>query len=153
MAISQSNLNLVELGEYAEIYEFDDGNTISRYTTYPTSIIFNARDYKPAHIKRGEITRNTTFEPVTCQITAPLEEKLVSYLSNYPTTPSKVRIFRGLVSNFDAQNVLIFEGNIKSVQLEGIYAVAMCASLGSILEATWPRDIHSSFCQDRKSVV
>lgn len=148
MAISSSNLTPVELQEYAEIYAINDGSSVSRYTTYTKSITFEMQDYKPAHIKRGEITRNTTFEPVTCQITAPLEEKLVKYLSNYPTTPVKVKIYRGLVSNFDSQNILIFEGNVKTVQLEGIYAVAECVSLGSILEATWPKDIHSSFCQN-----
>jgi len=148
MTISQTLLNLVELEEYAEIYEFDDGATISRYTTYQTTVNFNFRDYKPAHIKRGDIVRNTTFEPVTCQIIAPLEEKLTSYLSNYPTTPTRVKIYRGLVSDFDNQHILIFEGNIKSVQLEDIYAVAECVSLGSILDSMWPKDIHSSFCQN-----
>ena len=148
MAISDSNLSGPELNEYAEIYSLDDGETISRYTTYQEPITFGGFQYKPVHIKRGAISRNTTFEAVTCQITAPLEEKLVKYIANYPVIPTKVTITRGLVSSFDSQYITIFIGNIKSVQIEGTYAQAECVSLGSILDAVWPRDIHSSFCQN-----
>lgn len=148
MPISNANLTGFELNEYAEIYSFDDGETISRYTTYQRPITFSGFQYKPAHIKRGSVNRNTTFEAVTCQITAPLEEKLTKYLANYPVIPTKVTINRVLVSSPDSQYIEIFTGNIKSVQIEGIYAQAECASLGSILDATWPRDIHSSFCQN-----
>ena len=148
MAISDSNLNGSELNEYAELYSFDDGSTISRYTTYQTPIMFGGFEYKPAHIKRGSISRNTTFEAVTCQITAPLEEKLTRYIANYPVAPTNVTIYRGLVSSFDSQYMVVFTGNIKSVQIEGVYAVAECVALGSILDSVWPRDIHSSFCQN-----
>lgn len=148
MAISDANLIGPELNEYAEIYAFDDGETVSRYTTYQEPITFAGFQYKPAHIKRGSINRNTTFEAITCQVTAPLEEKLTKYLANYPVMPTKVTITRGLVSSFDSQYLVLFTGNIKSVQIEGIYAQAECASLGSILDAIWPRDIHSSFCQN-----
>lgn len=148
MAISNSNLNGSQLEEYAEIYAFEDGDSVSRYTTYQTPIMFAGFEYKPAHIKRGAINRNTTFEEVTCQVTAPLEEKLTRYLANYPVMPTKVTIARGLVSSFDSQYLIIFTGNIRAVQIEGVYAVAECISLGSILDSVWPRDIHSSFCQN-----
>lgn len=148
MPISDSNLTPSELGEYAEIYSFDDGETISRYTTYQIPIQYAGFQYKPAHIKRGNINRNTTFESVTCQITAPLEEKLVKYIANYPVVPTNVTVIRGLVSAFDSQNFVVFTGVIKKVQIEGIYAIAECVSMGSILDAIWPRDIHSSFCQN-----
>lgn len=148
MAISDANLSSSELGEYAEIYEFNDGETISRYTTYQMAITYNGFQYKPAHIKRGPINRNTVFEAVTCSITAPLEDKLTRYLSNYPVMPTKVTIWRGLVSSFTSQSLIIFTGDIKSVQIEGVYATAECVSLGSILDSTYPKDIHSSFCQN-----
>ena len=148
MPISNSYLNGPELNEYAEVYSFDDGETISRYTTYQSTISYGGYDYKSAHIKRGSINRNTTFEAVTCQITAPLEEKLTKYIANYPVIPTKVTITRGLVSSFDSQNLVVFTGIIKKVQIEGVYAVAECTSMGSILDSTWPRDIHSSFCQN-----
>lgn len=148
MAISDANLSSSELGEYAEIYSFDDGESVSRYTTYQSPITYNGYEYKPTHIKRGSITRNTVFEQVTCSITAPLEEKLTKYLSNYPVMPTKVTIIRGLVSSFTDQNLIIFTGDIKGVQVEGVYATAECTSLGSILDSTYPKDIHSSFCQN-----
>ena len=148
MAISDSNLIGSEINEYAEVYSFDDGESISRYTTYQSPITYGGFEYKPAHIKRGSINRNTVFEAVTCQITAPLEEKLTKYIANFPVTPTSVTITRGLVSSFDSQSMIVFTGTIKSVQIEGIYALAECVSLGSILDSIWPRDIHSSFCQN-----
>lgn len=148
MAISDDNLSGSELNEHAEVYAFDDGESISRYTTYHSPITYGGFQYKPAHIKRGSINRNVTFEAVTCQITAPLEEKLTKYIANYPVTPTKVTITKGLVSSFDSQYLVVFTGTIKSVQIEGKYAQAECISLGSILEAIWPKDIHSSFCQN-----
>ena len=148
MAISDTYLKGAEINEYAEVYAFDDGETISRYTTYQDTISYGGFEYKSAHIKRGPINRNTTFEAVTCQITAPLEEKLTKYIANYPVMPTRVTITRGLVSSFDAQCIVVFTGIIKRVQIEGIYAVAECTSMGSILDSVWPRDIHSSFCQN-----
>lgn len=148
MPISPSYFASDESVEFAEIYEFYDGAVSYRYTSYQNPITYNSFQFKPAHIKRGSVVRNTTFEPVTCQVTAPLTESLTRYVANYPVVPTRVTIIRGLVSNFDAVNVVVFTGNIRSVQIEDIYAVAECISLGSILEATWPRDIHSSFCQN-----
>lgn len=148
MAISDANLTGSEINEYAEIFEFNDGETSSRYTSYHMPITFAGFQYKPAHIKRGTIERNTTFQAVTCQITAPLEEKLTKYIANYPVMPTTVKIYRGLVSSFDSQSIEIFRGTIKTVQIEGVYASADCIALGSILESVWPRDIHSSFCQN-----
>ena len=147
MAISDSYLSSSEINEYAEVYEFSDGSTSSRYTSHIEPITYGGFTYKPAHIKRDSIQRNTTFEAVSCNITATLEEKLTKYIANYPVVPTKVKVTRGLVSSFDAQSLLIFTGDIQSVQIEGVYAVAQCLSLGSILDATWPKDIHSSFCQ------
>ena len=148
MPISDANLSGPELNEYAEVFDFDDGDTISRYTSYHMPIVFGGFQYKPAHIKRDTITRNTTFEAVTCKITAPLEEKLTRYIANYPVIPTSVKVVRGLVSSFDSQSMVIFAGTIKSVQIEGVYALAECTALGSVLDAVWPRDIHSSFCQN-----
>lgn len=148
MAISNAAVTGSQINEFAEIYTFDDGESISRYTTYQNPITFGGQEYKPTHIKRGSITRNTTFEPVTVQITAPLEEKLTKYLTNYPVIPTLVTIIRVLVSDPNNQFLSLFSGNIKSVQVEGVYAVAQCMSLGSILEAVWPKNIHSSFCQN-----
>lgn len=148
MPISSSYFSTDESPEFAEIYDFYDGSETYRYTSYQNPIIFNSFHYKPAHIKRGGIVRNTTFEAVTCQITAPLSESLTRYVANYPVVPTQVTVIRGLISNFNSVNVVVFTGNIKSVQIEDVYAVAECISLGSILEATWPKDIHSSFCQN-----
>lgn len=148
MPISPSYFTGTSSDEFAEVYEFFDGNVYSRFTTYQDSITHLGFQYKPAHIKRGAINRNTTFEQVTCEITAPLDESLTKYVANYPVVPTKVKIVRGLVSNFDAVNVNVFAGVIKAVQIEDIYAIAQCVSLGSILDAQWPRDLHSSFCQN-----
>jgi uncharacterized phage protein (TIGR02218 family) len=148
MTISDSNLSGSELNEYAEIFELYDGETYSRYTSYQNTISFEGFQFKPAHIKRGSIERGTSFEAVSCQVTAPLEEKLTKYIANYPVTPTRIRIIRGLVSSFDSQSMVIFVGDIKRVQIEGVYAVADCTALGSILDSIWPRDIHSSFCQN-----
>lgn len=148
MPISDANLSGSELNEYAEVYEFNDGETSSRYTSYHMPITHLGFQYKPAHIKRGSINRNTTFEAVTCNITAPLEEKLTKYIANYPVMPTSVKITRGLVSSFDSQSMVVFVGTIKTVQIEDVYAVADCVALGTILDSVWPRDIHSSFCQN-----
>lgn len=148
MAISDAKFTGSQLDEFAELFEFYDGENYSRYTTYQTNINFMGFDFKPAHIKRGTITRNTTFEPVTVQITAPLDNKLTKYLSNYPVMPTTVKIFRVVVADVNNQYMEIFTGDITSVQVEGVYAVAQCNSLGSILDAIWPKDVHSSFCQN-----
>ena len=148
MAISDANFSSSELGEFAELYEFYDGEYYSRYTTFQSNIRFMGFDYKPAHIKRGSIVRNATFEPVTVQITAPLDDKLTKYLSNYPVMPTTVKIFRVFVADPNNQYLEMFTGNITSVQVEDIYAVAQCTSLGSIIEAIWPPDVHSAFCQN-----
>ncbi len=148
MAIAQSYFSGTTVNEFAEVYEFFDGEVYSRFTTYQDPITYLGFQYKPAHIKRGSINRNTTFEQVTCEITAPLTDSLTKYVANYPVVPTEVVITRGLVSNFDAVNINIFTGVVKMVQIEDIYAVAQCVSLGSILDAVWPKDIHSSFCQN-----
>lgn len=148
MPIASSYVNGTEVNEFAETYEFFDGDVYSRFTTYQDPITYGGFQYKPAHIKRGTINRNTTFDQVTCEITAPLTDSLTKYVANYPVIPTKVTITRGLVTNFDAVNINVFTGVIKTVQIEDIYAVAQCISLGSILDATWPKDIHSSFCQN-----
>lgn len=148
MPIPQANVSGTKVNEFAEVYEFYDGEVYSRFTTYQDPITFMGFQYKPAHIKRGSINRNTTFEAVTCEITAPLTDTLTKYVANYPVIPTKVSITRGMVGSFDSVNINVFTGVIKSVQLEDIYAVAQCVSLGSILDAVWPKDIHSSFCQN-----
>ena len=148
MAIPSSYFSGTSVDEFAEVYEFFDGESYSRYTTYQDPITYLGFQYKPAHIKRGTINRNTTFEQVTCEITAPLTESLTQYVSNYPVIPTEVNIIRGRVASFDYVSINIFKGVIKSVQIEDVYAVAQCVSLGSILDAVWPKDIHSSFCQN-----
>jgi len=148
MPIPQANVSGTKVNEFAEVYEFFDGETYSRYTTYQDPITYLGFQYKPAHIKRGSINRNVSFDAVTCEITAPLEKSLTQYVANYPVMPTKVNIVRGLVSSFDSVSVGIFSGVIRTVQIESTYAVAQCVSLGSILDATWPKDIHSSFCQN-----
>ena len=148
MAISSTYTDKQEMDLYAEVFEIDDGVEISRYTGYHEPIVFGGFTYKPAPIHRGDIERGTSFEEVTCTIYGPVVEEFTKYISNYPIVPSKVTVTRGIVGLFDSQNIIVFKGVVKSVQLEDNVAVASCASLGSILGAVWPPDLHSSFCQN-----
>ena len=148
MPISSSNSSGSELPLYAEVFEFYDEETYSRYTSFQEPILYDGNWYKPGHIRRGKINRNIGFDAVTTNITAPLEEKLTRYLSNFPVVPTTVKVVRGLVDDFDAENVVVFIGVIKKVQIEDIYASAECVALSSILDATYPKDIHSAFCQN-----
>ena len=147
MTISDANLAKEEMDEYAEIFELFDGETYSRYTNYQSPIEYNALFYKPVFIKRGKISRNLTLDSVTTQITAPLTEHLTRYISNYPVVPTQVKIWRGIVDNFNSQSALIFTGSVKKVQIEGVFATADCIAMSSLMETIYPKTIHSAFCQ------
>lgn len=147
MSISDVNLAKEEMDEYAEIFELFDGETYSRYTNYQNPVYYNALAYKPVFIKRGKISRNITLDAVTTQITAPLSEHLTRYISNYPVVPTQVKIWRGIVSNFDVESALVFTGSIKKVQIESVFAIADCIAMSSLMETVYPKCLHSAFCQ------
>lgn len=145
MATYEENLELTEQGEIPELYVFEYGGSIERYTSFSEDITFLGQTYSKATLKRTGFSMDTEFGRVTCQIQAPLIGSLQPYIANQPVEVTTVIIYRALLDDTDEYRIL-FKGDILRVSVKDNVAQAVCENQSYILMQKIPGVIYQSYC-------
>jgi len=128
-----------------EFYHIQVGAANYRYTTAQTSLTFLGNTFAPAAIKRGGFSYDTEFGSVTVNLTAAMNPLFKMYIANQPTEPVNVKIYRSILSDL-TDYVILFNGQVKNVSIDGQQVTATCASRSVYLEKKLPKLIYQSYC-------
>jgi uncharacterized phage protein (TIGR02218 family) len=145
MTTYSENLEFTEQGEIVELYVFEYGGVIERFTSFNEDIVFEGQTYSRATIRRTGFSQDTEFGRVTCSVQAPLLDSLKSYIANQPIEVTRITIYRALLSDTDEYRAL-FKGDIIRVSVKDSVAQASCESQSHILMQKIPNIIYQSYC-------
>lgn len=128
-----------------EFFEITAGIQVERLTSYADPLSFQGYSWTPATIARANLKSDTKFGAISCTVSAILTENIAKYISNQPIEPVRIKIYKALYSDL-TDYVVLFNGTIKSVSIEGRMASCYCESKSKILDVVQPKIINQSFC-------
>ena len=99
---------------FAELYEFQVGAIINRYTSHLIDVEYNGETYYARPIKRGDFSFTEKLRSVRVRINAPIDATLSKYVANAPVEPVLVKIIR-VFQDGSNDAVQIFQGEIIDV--------------------------------------
>ena len=128
-----------------EFYRIQIGSTVYYYTSYKTDLTFLGHSYTARSIKRGGFSYDTDFGAVQVTITASLNDLFRKYIANQPSESVNVKIYRAIKSDL-TDYVIMFNGQVKNVSIEGHQVTATCTARSIYLEKRIPQIVYQSFC-------
>ena len=141
----EQNLDRTQQGIIPELYVFEYGGNVERYTSFSEAITFQGQTYSKATLKRTGFSMDTEFGRVTCQVQAPIIGSLRPYIANQPVEVTRIIIYRALLDDPDEYRIL-FKGEIIRVSIKDNVAQAQCESQSHILIQKIPGIIYQSYC-------
>lgn len=139
-----SQIQETEQSTFAELYTFQVGQTINRYTTHREDITFHGDLYLARPIKRGDFTFTEKLKSVRVRINAPIDRTLAQYVSNTPVENVAVIITRVFLDT--EESFQIFQGEIIDVTLSKNAATAVCENETDIFRNKFPKRIFQARC-------
>lgn len=128
-----------------ELYRFSCGATVTCYTSYALGKWFLGDYYEPRPITHSGFTETEAFDPVTLKVTAPADGELLKYVANTPIEPTRIKIYRALLSNINDYE-LLFSG----VMLQPSFAKNTISmpfeSMAHIFKRRYLRYVYQSWC-------
>jgi len=140
-----TNLAASQQESTPEFYRIQVGPTVYRYTTARSSQTFLGNTYTPASIKRGGFSQDNEFGSVQVNITAAMNSLYQMYIANQPSEPVNIKIYRAISSDLN-DYVILFNGQVKNVSIEGQQVNVTAVSRSIHLEKKLPRYVYQSYC-------
>lgn len=133
-----------------ELYKITRGSTSWYYTSGDVAVA-NPSDpnhpYEPATIQRGTIQFNSNLESNALEITfAKTNPALIGYLAVAPVNLATIEIRKLFRDQDPPETVLIFKGQIRSVNIAGLTVKATCVGLDYFLKQTIPKQHYQPEC-------
>lgn len=132
-------------GEPVELYQFKRRADCWRYTSADQDIVHEGATYQAVALSRGRLQRNEETASATIEImmarTLALPQRFVA---GTPETPVKLTITR--VHRTDADDIVLFSGEVSNVEFEGGQARVRATSPLSAEEKFFPRILVQRQC-------
>ena len=140
-----SNLAESQQESLPEVYQFEWGGTIERFTSWPENITFLGNVFETAPIKRSGLNIDHEFSAVKMTINAPIIDAFARYIANTPIEATRVTVYRGLLSDM-SDYIILFAGRVLNVSVKDLQAQASCESNTDILTFAYPRFMYQAYC-------
>ena len=141
----ESNLVARQQESTPELYLFTAGNRITRLTSFYTDVTFNGNTYTAAPIERGGLSYDSDFGSTSVQIKMLLNTDFNRLLATQPIEPTNIKIYRVLSSD-TSEYVLLFNGQVKNVTINGQTVQGVCESRSIYLKKRIPKYVYQADC-------
>jgi len=134
-----------EVAGLPECYLIQSGDSVERFTTYPTSLVLQGNTYRHAPIQRTGFTVDVRLGSVKVTIAAPLDTQFGAHIANTPIEPTVVTIYRAIEDSL-SDFAIIFKGTVMAVSYQNRIANAVCERKSSVLLRSIPNVAYQSYC-------
>ena len=137
-----------EAGQVVELYEFIFGGSATRFTSFNQDINFAGNDYTSTQISRSATKSSTQDTQGQVTITVPIDNPIAQlFIATVPGKVGSVRILRGHANDATEETLLLFDGFVANVTLDGeLEAKILCNPSTKIFKRSGPRFSFLGMC-------
>lgn len=147
MSYAEKEVSLLENAP-AELYEFQLGGQVFRYTSQTAVVSFGGFDYEPVQIKRNNPKITDERSGVQLLITVPTSLTVArSYLTIVPASRMTVTIYRQHRTDGGSPETVVFwKGFVTSCKFKDEIAELICEPIQALFSREIPRQSYQAQC-------
>ena len=128
-----------------ELYAFQIGDIIERYTSFANDVIMGGYEYKKAPIKRSGFSLEAKTGSIKLSVTVPVTTAFKQQITSQSFEPLKLTIYKTLESDPE-QFVILFSGSVKQISIKNLAATAYFEAGKNALQIRLPNIVYQSYC-------